>query len=423
MKNLRTKAASTMILLSGAIALGADAQTEKIINELAECIEQNYVFPDLGGKASQMLKTNLENGKYDDQDREDLASHLSQDLRSLTHDLHFGVRALPEDWQAPSNDEDTQLLPPPRAPYGFIGVERLGGNIGYINLRGFNQLDTVGETVEAVMQLVQGSNAVIFDLRQNGGGHPGTVQLISSYLFDPSEPVHLNSLYSRPDDETTEYWTHDDINTALAMPDVPVYVLTSQRTFSAAEEFTYNLKNLDRATIVGQTTGGGAHPVDSFVFDDILMAIIPTARAINPITGTNWEGAGVSPDIEVDSGDALDTAIADALQVAYHNGDESVRWGLASINARLHPVTFTNEQLDEYAGDYTQRHIRVNGHGLEYRRDGVSSWTPLLGFEKDQFVLDGFEGFILEFTRDDSGSINGITGRYEQGHSDRSPRT
>ena len=142
--------------------------------------------------------------------------------------------------------------------FGFEKVERLKGNVGYIDLRGFTPAEFSAETIVAAMNFVANTDALIFDLRQNGGGDPATVALLSSYLFGP-EPVHLNSLYWREGDTTHQWWT---------LPFVPgkryagkdVYVLTSKRTFSAAEEFTYNLKNLKRATIIGETTGGGAHP-------------------------------------------------------------------------------------------------------------------------------------------------------------------
>jgi len=128
---------------------------------------------------------------------------------------------------------------------------------------------------------------------------------ISSYLF--AEPTHLNDLYNRKEDKTTEYWTLRDVP-GPRFADKPVFVLTSKRTFSGAEEFAYNLKNLKRATIIGETTGGGAHPVSGHRIDDHFMIGVPFARAINPISKTNWEGTGVEPDIKVPASEALDVA-------------------------------------------------------------------------------------------------------------------
>lgn len=420
-------AAITTLTLAGAIAMGAPASDQdptlvETVTQMARVIDENYVYPDKGHAASQLLLDHLEQGQYDTLTGPALAQKVRADLVDLTHDLHFGVRALPKGWTPPSKDAQPDPGPEPQPPFGLVDVRRIEGNIGYIDLRGFVEASYIGDTVEAAMRLMHGSGALIFDLRRNGGGDPHAVALVSSYLFDPASPVHLNSLYSRPNDSTQEFWTHGDINPDLAMPDVPVYVLTSPFTFSAAEEFTYNLKNLKRATIVGQTTGGGAHPVDPFVIDNQYMLIIPTARAINPISGTNWEGTGVSPDIECDADDALDTATAEALRLAVECGDESARWGLAQITARLHPIACDEKLISEYAGDFGPRHFRVIDTRLQYRRDGVSAWRDLICFERDQFVIDGVEGFILEFNRDAQGRVDRVTGHYQQGNTDESMR-
>ena len=129
--------------------------------------------------------------------------------------------------------------------------------------------------------------------------------MISSYLFD--KPTHLNDLYNRKEDFTTQYWTLPYVP-GNTLADKPAFVLTSKSTFSGAEEFTYNLKNLKRATIVGETTGGGAHPVDGHRIDDHFMIGVPFARAVNPISKKNWEGTGVEPDVPVKASEALDKA-------------------------------------------------------------------------------------------------------------------
>ncbi len=122
-------------------------------------------------------------------------------------------------------------------------------------------------------------DAIIVDLRQNGGGDPAQIQLISSYFFE--EPVHLNDLYARATDRTENYWTLPYVPGAEASK-ADLYVLTSARTFSGAEEFSYNLQNLKRATIIGETTGGGAHPTNAMIVQRDFILRVPFARAINP---------------------------------------------------------------------------------------------------------------------------------------------
>jgi hypothetical protein len=187
------------------------------------------------------------------------------------------------------------------------------GNIGYLDLRGFVDARMGAETASAAMNMLANADALIVDLRRNGGGDPAMVAFISSYLFG-AEPVHLNDLYWREGDSTHQWWTLPYVPGKRFGDKKPVYVLTSKRTFSAAEEFTYNLKNLKRATIVGETTGGGAHPGGMRKVHEHFGMFVPGGRAINPISKTNWEGTGVKPDIDVPADHALKTAQVDALK-------------------------------------------------------------------------------------------------------------
>jgi C-terminal processing protease CtpA/Prc len=174
--------------------------------------------------------------------------------------------------------------------------------------------EAVSETVAAAMTFLANTDALVIDLRRNGGGRPQTVALLSSYLFDA--PVLLNSLYWREWDRTDDFWTSATVKGRRYGKDKPVFVLTSARTFSAAEEFAYNLKNLERATIVGETTGGGANPGGMRRLSEDFTMFVPMGRAINPVTKTNWEGTGVAPDVAVASENALQAALELARKAA-----------------------------------------------------------------------------------------------------------
>jgi hypothetical protein len=163
------------------------------------------------------------------------------------------------------------------------------------------------------MRFVANTDAMIFDMRRNGGGNPEMVRFICSYLF--KEPTHLNTLCWRENDRRVEFWTITDLP-GPSLADVPAFVLTSGYTFSGAEEFTYDLKTRRRATIVGETTGGGANPGGTFPLNDRFNAFIPTGRAVNPVTGTSWEGVGVEPDVACAADAALDTALGLAREAA-----------------------------------------------------------------------------------------------------------
>ncbi len=293
-----------------------DAATRaSVIDGAVAKLNEFYVFPETAKKMAEAVQTRLKSGAYDAiTGADDFATTLTNDLRAVSNDKHlrvnFSPRALPkmDPGANPTPNPDavaqrkTQMQ---RNNCAFHKVERLPSNIGYLKFNGFMDPEICGPTVAAAMNFLAHVDALIFDLRDNGGGEPKMVANVSSYLF--AEPTHLNDLYNRKEDKTTEFWTLRDVP-GPRFADKPVFVLTSKRTFSGAEEFTYNLKNLKRATIIGETTGGGAHPVSGHRIDDHFMIGVPFARAINPISKTNWEGTGVEPDIKVPASEALDVA-------------------------------------------------------------------------------------------------------------------
>ena len=290
-----------------------------IIDSVSAALRAEYVFPEVATKMEALLRKNLKQGAYEKlTNPDDFASKITEDLQSISHDKHLNVRYIPPGTQrdevklSPEERRRLQLAQQRARNFGFQKVEILPGNIGYIDFRYFAEAKDGGPTAIAAMNFLAHTDAIIFDLRQNGGGNPSMIQLISSYLFE--ESVHLNSFYIRKGDSTQQFWTQECVE-GPRISGIPVYVLTSSSTFSGAEEFSYNLKNLKRGTIIGETTGGGAHPVNlrEFPVLNISMAV-PYGRAINPITGTNWEGVGVEPDIKAPASKALNVARAEALK-------------------------------------------------------------------------------------------------------------
>lgn len=179
------------------------------------------------------------------------------------------------------------------------------------------------ETGANAMNLVANTEALIFDLRNNGGGDPNMVAFLTSYLFKSAAPIHLNSFYYRPEENFKQFWTMPVIS-GKRYVDKPVYILTSNYTFSGAEEFSYNLKHLKRATIIGEVTGGGANPGYDHQLTKHVSVFIPNGRAINPITQTNWEGVGVIPDIETSKEEAFGTAYKLALHHVIEQYQDSI---------------------------------------------------------------------------------------------------
>jgi len=287
------------------------ADRARVIDGAMSALNEFYVFPDIAKKMEEAIRARLGKGEYDSvTDAAQFASLLTQHLREVSHDKHLGVnfspRVLPNSDRAPNPEGEAQARTRmERNNCLFVKVERLQPNIGYVKFNGFADPAVCGPTATAAMNFVGNVDAVIFDMRDNGGGDPAMVAYVSSYLF--AEPTHLNDLYNRKEDSTSQFWTLPYVP-GKRLAGKPVYVLTSKRTFSGAEEFTYNLKMLKRATIVGETTGGGAHPVSGHRIDDHFSIGVPFARAVNPISKTNWEGTGVEPDVKCPADEALDVA-------------------------------------------------------------------------------------------------------------------
>jgi retinol-binding protein 3 len=294
------------------------ATRRQVIDGAIERLKTAYVFPEVAEKMAVALRERLDRKEYDGiTSARTFVETLTRNLQEVSQDKHlrvlYSADPFPARPDAPSPEERARgLAEERRRNFGFERVERLEGNIGYIDLRGFSGSPEAGETAVAAMNLLSGTDALIFDLRRNGGGSPAMIGLISSYLFD--DVVHLNDFYWRESNETRQFWTSPHVAGQRYGGTKPVFVLTSARTFSAAEEFTYNLKNLKRATIVGETTGGGAHPGGVRRITDHFGIWVPAGRAINPITKTNWEGTGIEPDIKVDAPQALQSAHLEALK-------------------------------------------------------------------------------------------------------------
>jgi C-terminal processing protease CtpA/Prc len=295
-----------------------DAATRQLVlNGAIEHMQRGYIFEDVAQKMADALRAHAKAGAYDaTTNGADFAALLTTHLQDVSKDKHLRILFNPAgigSAQPPVTEEERvrRVAAEQRNNYGLHRVERLDGNVGYIELRGFSGSPAAGAVVTAAMNLLANTDALVFDLRRNGGGSPLTIGFISSYLFD--KRVHLNDFYVRETGSRQSFHTSATVDGQRYGESKPVYVLTSNSTFSAAEEFTYNLKHLKRAVIVGETTGGGAHPGGVRRITEHFGIWLPTGRAINPITGTNWEGVGITPDIAVDRADALRAAHLDAL--------------------------------------------------------------------------------------------------------------
>jgi hypothetical protein len=436
---------STWILVFGLAVLGSvaagqeapaldAAKKQAIVDEVATLLNREYIFADTAKKMEEALRAQLENGSLDKAaDASAFARAVSMVLSLVSKDGHIGFAynpALAEDMrrlQGQSEEDRRKVrerreLEARRNNFGFRKVERLDGNVGYLDFRMFASPDQAGPTAIAAMSFLAHCDAIIVDLRQNGGGDPAQIQLISTYFFD--EPVHLNDLYARAADRTENYWT---------LPFVPgprasgadLYILTSARTFSGAEEFTYNMKNLKRGTVIGETTGGGAHPTATRIVQRDYVLRVPFARAINPYSQTNWEGTGVTPDIACPAAEAFDKAYALAVEKLAAKATDADRkaeyaWILAGLKARSETARVDASTLKSFVGVYGERTVTFENGSLFYQRTGPK--YRLLPMSGTLFAVEGLEYFRVEFTVRDGRAVE-VVGLYDDGRREPSPRT
>ncbi|NQZ89349.1 MAG: S41 family peptidase [Colwellia sp.] len=289
-------------------------QKQGIINQLITKMNQSYIFPDKAKAFERLVREKETNGDYHNIiSSQKLEKILNEQLSSVTNDGHLVLSYSEHEVPTPSNDleqtkleQNAELKMMRSLNWGIEKIERFSFNIGYLELSMFADSEHAAETIAAAMTMVSNTEALIIDLRFSRGGDPDTVALLASYFLD--KRTHLSNMLDREGNVSEQMWSSNSVRGKRYGQQRDLYILTSQDTYSAAEDFAYTLKHLKRATIIGATTGGGAHPGDFIRLSPHFEVFIPSERSLNPITKTNWEGKGVIPDIRVLSENALNTA-------------------------------------------------------------------------------------------------------------------
>lgn len=317
---LRPLATSAVQTQKGDRSLNASGRAA-IIDGVVAKIAKVYVYPDVAAEMEKAIRDHQAKKDYDQYSNiQEFVAVLSRHLREVSKDNHLGV-----DIYAGGVPFDADAVGPPdpqaveefrqsgvRSNFAFRKVERLDGGVGLLQVDGFYPAEWITETASGAMAFLANSESIIIDLRQNSGGQSGGT-LLCSYFF--KEETHLTDFYNRPANTTRQVWSFP-VSGAAKFADKDLYILTSRRTFSAAEAMAYDLQALKRATIVGEVTGGGAHGTTIYRITDRIGASIPFCRGINPITKTDWEGRGVTPDVAVPADQALLSAHLMALRKA-----------------------------------------------------------------------------------------------------------
>lgn len=322
------------------------AQRKQVIDAMLAELHKSYVFPEQAKKVDAVIRQHQKRGDYDSiTSAEKLSKTLTEHVYAQTKDKHlrmfYSAKPLPPEMgdKKETPEEHAEMVKMLKTQnFGVERLERLPFNIGYLQLNGFAPAKDAAETIAAAMTVLTHTDSLIIDLRKNGGGDPATVTLLASYLLD--ERTHMTDIYMRKNDKTEQMWSSDVVPGARYGQKKDVFILTSKHSFSAAEDFSYAMKTLKRATIIGETTGGGAHPGDVMRLTNNFAMFVPNGRSIGPVTKTNWEGVGVAPDVSVSAEDAMKTAqIAILKKIA---AGEKPGPKLDRINARIAKVDSEN---------------------------------------------------------------------------------
>ncbi len=388
---------------------------EAIVKRVASEFRAKYFPAQLAEAMAANLERSFAAGAYDGfGDIPALAARLQEDLRSVSRDLH--VKVLPG--VIPDFDSDAEMLR--RENYGFTAVEVLSGNIGYVDFFQFYAVRDAGATAIAAMNFVANCDALIVDLRSNGGGYPELRSLICSYFFD--EPKRLIDFHGR--DGVTQNWTLPHVP-GRRLPAVPLFVLISRNTFSCAEDFAFCLQGLGRATVIGENTRGGAHDAKLWAFPAEGISLqIPFNEAADPRTGKNWEGEGIKPDVPMPARKALPAAWRLAAQALLKEEKDQGRrflleWIVQDCGAQLESLQLKPAALRAYAGRYGSSRVVLADSGLLLvLADG--SRRRLVPVASDDFkLLDGerheYSMTRVYFTRDKRGRLDGMVFHNQEG--------
>ena len=398
----------------------------QVVDSLSSSLRKNYVFLDTAIKMGDYIKKRLKGGTYNAfTNPNQFAQALNADLHAVYDDRHLLIRYDPQMEKSLQDTSNTErdlrhgedMHFAQQQNFGFRKIEILSGNIGYVYFdRFFSVNERSSETVNSVFSFLKNTNALIIDLRINGGGDPEMVKYICSYFFKTK--THINDLYERRKNKTDQFWT-EPVNNSDTFTSIPIFVLVSRHTFSGAEEFSYDLQSLHRATIIGETTGGGAHPVSPEMISNGFIGNIPFARAINPVTGKNWEAIGVKPDVQINADSALDAATLSYYDHQINTSRDSstvktIKWSRDMLNAKLHPFNTDTTTLKTYIGNYADRIITFENSRL-YLKGSDNKKLKLIALSQTFFKLDNTDNLKLEFLKNPEGKVNEIAVIFDDG--------
>jgi hypothetical protein len=399
---------------------------QEVVDSLAKLLVKNYIFADTAQRMGALIERCLKQGAYDKiANAGAFAQMLTTDLRSVYRDVHLSVvydpqmqKNLADTSAADAGERHRQnLLEYAQANFGFRKLEILGGNIGYVSFDRFYAMnDPAKEVVNSAFSFLKNVNALIIDLRNNGGGSPEMVRYITGFLVPAG--TQLSGYFERRSQRSETTFT-DVASIPVSFVGRPVYILVNRRSFSGAEVFSYDLQQMHRATIIGEVTGGGAHAVGPVPVSNGFIGLIPYARAVNPITQTNFEGVGVQPDIPINADSALDAAVLKYYDYQLVGAKDSaaikkISWPRSMLLAKLHPYIADSAAAKSYAGDYDNRLVSFENGQLFYTGTNGRKST-LVALTPGCYKIRDIDYMKINFIKNGDGKITGMNFIFEDG--------
>lgn len=389
----------------------------ELIVSISDSLNKHYIFPEKAASISTYLLSQQKKGAYRGSltNPQKLAEQLGRDIATVHHDPHMRVKFEPGFVQQNNDKPMPEEIERIKAywkenNYTFRNVKILPGNIGYLPFNLFvDDIEAAKETVTAALKFLRNTTALIIDLRENMGGSPQMVSHIESYFF--KEKTHMNDLINRSTRDTVFMYADPAKTDGLTLS-MPIYILTSHNTFSGAEDFSYGMQIAKRAVVVGETTGGGAHPQMPFSVGQGFIVFIPFARSINPVTQTDWEGTGVMPDVRIAANEAFIKAqeliFRDLLSKAADQKEiNKYLYYINSLLANDVPNQPALNKLLLYTGTYGGLKIYQERNKLYCKNDNNGgAVSELKHLSNNLFVLD--KEAQIEFIMDSKGKYSAI---------------
>lgn len=391
------------------------SQKKAVINKALELIKENYVFPGKYDQIEKEIKNKLLNKEFDNLNNpQDFLNQLNKDLQIAGQDRHLKISFSPQivkqiiEDKKKGDNSPTQYTPELLSwmkfeNYGLRKVERMEGNIGYFKFDRFTDLQLAKEAITGAMNFINNSSAIILDLRDNGGGDSGASELIVNYFFPDGKK--LGDFKFRKDAVPKENIVKHDPSVKKIPDNIPVYILVSNKTASAAEYVSYVLQQFKRATVIGEQTSGKANPGELFVVNDFLYMMVPTGAGRILPTWTNWEGTGVIPDIKIDPFFALSkviTEICPVLEKQDQNSEHKTlyKWINDQYSAQLNPEPLSQKLVNSIVGTYEGNRRITLENGMLYYVGGNGAKRSLTYMNNSTFMTEGRTDYRLKFPPD-----------------------